>query len=449
MVSAVFNETGATNPNANQYFIADRGKNNTTIVNNASYSCTKDLGIQKGGVFEKVGAGSTATINGGSYDCPEIIETNQGGGEVVINGGEFEVLVVTSTIYYPEAYESYFDNVANNITINGGTFDIDDENEDLNALSFAANPSSDPVSVVSTPNTTYDNQDGSVVVVPVGTEQKTVDPAVKMDLVWGTDVVTDANSNVVLQANQTLTLASGSARAYKRDLAAGAKIVVKNGTKLTLGKGGASFANSGATKPQIIVEQGGTLVVYGPMYSSEKENLLVKASADAYGIMIFDPDMNTYGDNHPKGTVEFVTTSFYQDADHYQFERFGIPTYDNNVSLEYADPSLTSVQTYIVNWDYVADNWSSAGWTAVPAATGLNIGVGAPFTSFELVSNNVKADTMSYVFKGALVGNGDGAMMFNSGFNPYANSYMAPLDIATFLNRLAANNPELQASIWV
>jgi hypothetical protein len=164
---------------------------------------------------------------------------------------------------------------------------------------------------------TITNQNGSQSVVPQGTEEKKVDPAVKLELVWGTDVVTDDKSNVVLQANQTLTLASGEAQAYKLDLADGSKIVVKDGTKLTLGKGGASFANSGATKPQIIVEQGGTLVVYGQMYSSEKENLLVKASADAYGILIFDPDMNTYGDNHPKGTVEFVTKSFYKDAENY------------------------------------------------------------------------------------------------------------------------------------
>lgn len=430
VVSAVFNETGATNPNANQYFIADRGKNNTITVNNASYSCTKDLGPQKGGVFEKVGAGSTATINGGSYDCPEIIETNQGNGEVVINGGEFDVLVVTSTIYYPEAYESYFDNVANNITINGGTFDIADEDEDLNALSFAANPSSDPVSVVSTPNATYDNQDGSVVVVPKGTEQKTVDPAVKTDLVWGTDVVTDANSNVVLQANQTLTLASGSARAYKLDLAAGAKIVVKSGAKLTLGKGGASFANSGATKPQIIVEQGGTLVVYGQMYNSEKENLLVKASADAYGILIFDPDMNTYGDNHPKGTVEFVTKSFYQDADHYQFERFGIPTYN---ALESITGSIANTGIYI----YENNNWSDLGYLKNDAVFANTARLNKPFVACNLIAYQAAAGA-TYTFGGALNGNSNAVLNCNLEWNPLANSYTAEVDVEKYLEALAS-----------
>lgn len=415
VVSAVFNAVGGSNPNANQYMIDDRATNNTIVINNSSYSCTKDLGNDKGGVIASTQPTSNITINGGNYDCPNIVGSTYSDGEgntgtITITGGEFVVNTVA-----PDMTD---ENVYKTIEIEGGTYSITE---------------TDPVTfntLISNTVTTVENQDGTVTIVPDGTEQKTVDPAVKMDLVWGTDVVTDDKSNVVLQANQTLTLTSGSAQAYKLDLAAGAKVIVKDGTKLTLGKGGASFANSGATKPQIIVEQGGTLVVYGQMYGSEKENLLVKASADAYGIMIFDPDMNTYGDNHPKGTVEFVTKSFYQDAEHYQFERFGIPTYN---ALESITGSIANTGIYI----YENNNWQDLGYLKNDAVFANTARLNKPFVACNLIAYQAAAGA-TYTFGGALNGNSNAVLNCNLEWNPLANSYTAEVDVEAYLAALAS-----------
>lgn len=415
VVSAVFNAEGGSNPNANQYMIDDRATNNTIVINNSSYSCTKDLGNDKGGVIASTQPTSNITINGGNYDCPNIVGSTYSDGEgntgtITITGGEFVVNTVA-----PDMTD---ENVYKTIEIEGGTYSITE---------------TDPVTfntLISNTVTTVENQDGTVTIVPDGTEQKTVDPAVKMDLVWGTDVVTDDKSNVVLQANQTLTLTSGSAQAYKLDLAAGAKVIVKDGTKLTLGKGGASFANSGATKPQIIVEQGGTLVVYGQMYGSEKENLLVKASADAYGIMIFDPDMNTYGDNHPKGTVEFVTKSFYQDAEHYQFERFGIPTYN---ALESITGSIANTGIYI----YENNNWQDLGYLKNDAVFANTARLNKPFVACNLIAYQAAAGA-TYTFGGALNGNSNAVLNCNLEWNPLANSYTAEVDVEAYLAALAS-----------
>ena len=433
VVSAVFDAVGGSNPNANQYMIDDRATNNTIVINNSSYSCTKDLGDDKGGIIYQVQPTSDITINGGNYDCPNIVSHTYSDGEgntgsLVITGGEFIVSTVSPDMTDGDMYKT--------IEVQGGTYAITETDPvtgettvvDIKDLADPTDPTNTLIS--SDAITTIINQDSTVTVVPKGTEQKTVDPAVKTDLVWGTDVVTDANSNVVLQADQTLTLASGSARAYKLDLAAGAKIVVKNGAKLTLGKGGASFANSGATKPQIIVEQGGTLVVYGPMYSSEKENLLVKASADAYGILIFDPDMNTYGDNHPKGTVEFVTKSFYQDAEHYQFERFGIPTYN---ALESITGSIANTGIYI----YENNNWSDLGYLKNDAVFANTARLNKPFVACNLIAYQAAAGA-TYTFGGALNGNSNAVLNCNLEWNPLANSYTAEVDVEKYLEALAS-----------
>lgn len=414
LVAASFNAVGLANPNACQYLLRDQGIDNVVVINNASYTCTKEAGDSKGGVIEQTSSTSDITINGGNYDCPSIVgATNSSDGQtgtITITGGEFTVNTVA-----PDMTD---ENVYKTIEIEGGTYSITE---------------TDPVTfntLISNTVTTVENQDGTVTIVPDGTEQKTVDPAVKMDLVWGTDVVTDDKSNVVLQANQTLTLTSGSAQAYKLDLAAGAKVIVKDGTKLTLGKGGASFANSGATKPQIIVEQGGTLIVYGQMYGSEKENLLVKASADAYGIMIFDPDMNTYGDNHPKGTVEFVTKSFYQDAEHYQFERFGIPTYN---ALESITGSIANTGIYI----YEDNNWSNLGYLKNDAVFANTARLNKPFVACNLIAYQAAAGA-TYTFGGALNGNSNAVLNCNLEWNPLANSYTAEVDVEAYLAALAS-----------
>lgn len=195
---------------------------------------------------------------------------------------------------------------------------------------------------------------------------------------------------------------------------------------------------------RIIVEAGGQLIITGNngLFADAIENIILETSEQKQAIFLFNPEVGN--NRHPKATVEFISKSYAEGKTVHQ--RFGLPTYNNDVTLEYQDKT-SSVETYIKNWDYAADHWASS-WTAVPAS-GLNIAVGGPFDCFDLVSNNAKATKMHYIFKGALVGNVDGEMSFNHGFNPYANSYMAPIDIESFLNRLAANNPELQASMWV
>ena len=196
---------------------------------------------------------------------------------------------------------------------------------------------------------------------------------------------------------------------------------------------------------RIIVEAGGQLIITGNngLFADAIENIVLETSSDKQAIFLFNPEVGN--NRHPKATVEFLSKSYRQDSKNV-YQRFGFPTYNNEVTLEYANPA-SSALTYITNWDYAADGWAS--WIAVPAAGGLNVTVASPFACFDMASNNAKAEQMRYIFKGALVGNYDGEMTFNSGFNPYSNSYMAPIDIESFLNRLVANYGELEGSLRV
>ena len=196
---------------------------------------------------------------------------------------------------------------------------------------------------------------------------------------------------------------------------------------------------------RIIVKAGGQLIITGNngLFADAIENIVLETSSAKQAIFLFNPEVGN--NRHPKATVEFLSKSYRQDSKNV-YQRFGFPMYNNEVTLEYANPA-SSALTYITNWDYAADGWAS--WIAVPAAGGLNVNVASPFACFDMASNNAKTEQMRYIFKGALVGNYDGEMTFNSGFNPYSNSYMAPIDIESFLNRLVANYGELEGSLRV
>lgn len=439
--TARFTDDAYANENAREFMVTDRGKNNKIVINNASYTCPKDLGVQKGGVFENVGAGSTATINGGTYDCPEIIENNEGG-EVIINEGDFDVLIVTSKAYYPKAYESKFDKVANNITINGGTFE-NAVGEDINALTFENNPEKDPVSLVGNAVETYENQDGTVSVVPQGTEDATekVDPAIKTNLVWGTDIPSTAK-NVKLLPTQTLTLYSGAASADKLDLGQNTKVIIKDGAKLTIGEGGVALNNNGAQYPQIIVEAGGVVIVKGQMYGSVVENLLIQTSEAKHGVLLFDPDMNTYGDNHPKGTVEFITKSYYVGGSDYQFERFGIPTW---TTVESIDCDVAGLVTTL--YVFANNGWQKLG-DLVKGTPFANVAqLNKPFATYNLLARQATPGA-TYKIAGALSGNGNAELYANLKWNSFANSYTADVNVGKLLEELEGAS-DIDATVYV
>ena len=246
-------------------------------------------------------------------------------------------------------------------------------------------------------------------------------------------------------ANQYLKLAELEINDYVDETTPRAQtLYVRDGATLEVGRVVLG------TAAQIIVEAGGKLIVTGKdgIAAIADNNIVLKTEEGKPSYFILNPAVVT--NRNPQAAVELLSKS-YRNAGKNVYQRFGIPNIldaYHGVTMEYKD-NTSSTLTYIKNWDYSADAWAPT-WTAVPAASALDINSDLkPFYCFDLASNNAKADPMTYVFKGALVGNTDAKMSFNAGFNPYANSYMAPIDIESLINRLADTYPELEASINV
>lgn len=451
VVSTWFNDNGAANPLASQFFLASRGKDNTIVVNNAQYSCPKNYGNEKGGVVEYVyGNGqNTITINDGIYDCPELIhQLNNTNQQLFINGGTYVLNQISAEIAtYPVI-------LYNDTEIKGGTFNLDmsqvynyiylDELEEEQTL---------PMSLIADGYKQVTNANGTYSIVPETTEEKVVADGVTdkdgdgvNDVNWNTAAdwaTTSQEATVVPNESTSVAIGNGTdpvsvvvkdeapAEVYRVDLADQVTLTVKDNGVLTVGEGGiVSHENA-----EVVVEEGGSLVLNGLIQGTE--NIVIEASEENSGVVLINPTVNTYGDEHPVGTFRFTSKS-YKNGDKVVHQRFGMPTYNAAVEMKYATTS--SAVTYITNWDYENDEWAHDGdnikWTLVPTTGSLNLVTAGPFTCYDLISNNAKDGVITYEFTGALMGNADGNMKFNRGFNPYANSYTAPINIASLLNRL-------------
>ena len=443
VVSTWFNDNGAANPKASQFFLASRGKDNTIVVNNAQYSCPKNYGNEKGGVVEYVyGNGqNTITINDGIYDCPELIhQLNNTNQQLFINGGTYVLNQISAEIAtYPVI-------LYNDTEIKGGTFNLDmsqvynyiylDELEEEQTL---------PMSLIAEGYKQVTNANGTYSIIPETTEEKVVADGVN-DVNWNTAAdwaTTSQEATVVPDAATSVTIGNGTedvsvvvandgaADVYRVDMNDKVTLTVKDGGVLTVGDGGIVAHENAA----VVVEEGGSLVLNGLIQGTE--NIVIEASEENSAVVLIAPDVNTYGDEHPVGTFRFTSKS-YKNGSKVVHQRFGMPTYNTGIDVKYGTTS--SAKTYITNWDYEADDWKHAGevveWEEIPSSGSLNLVTAGPFSCYDLISNNAKGDEITYEFTGALMGNADGEMKFNRGFNPYANSYTAPIDIASFLTRL-------------
>lgn len=205
-------------------------------------------------------------------------------------------------------------------------------------------------------------------------------------------------------------------------------------------------------KAQIIVEPGAKLIVTGKQGVSAllNSNIVLKSNSTKQAIFLFDPAVES--NSHPAATVELASKSYYQGGK-VVYQRFGVPTYDNKFIMAYKTTPASSAYSYIVNWDYENDGWAKYGddveWQLIDNADGLEVETAAPFTAYELISNNAKGAEYTYTIKGNLMGNQNASIKFAPNFNPYANSYAAPIDIYTLLTDFQESYANVQPSLYV
>ncbi len=403
LVGTSFNDGGEHNENATQYLASDRQGNNTIQINNAQYTCDRTLGETKGGLFEYVSAGSTIEVNGGIYDCPNIIggslRNSEGNtADVTINGGTYNISVVSPDMTDPDLF-SALEISAGNFTIeNGSLYDTDPTDSDNGLLANS--------------KTTADNLDNSKTVLPVGSE-----------------VETYTDETVTISADEDV---------YMAQVAAGTTITVENGKTLTIDKGGLLFEDNTA---KIVVEDGGRLVLKGNVNGNgDASSLVIETSEGSNTAFLIAPDVNVYLDEHPQGTFKFTSKGSHSDK--WVWQRFGVPAFDGNTTMTWEG----NIRTVVEEYSYDIDDWNKIYDGNDGTYTFVNT---IPFNCYTMTTDAPAAGTV-YTFTGSLMGNQNAELQFIKGWNYYANSYTAPIDIKAMLEDIKAKyGTQIDATAYI
>lgn len=199
-------------------------------------------------------------------------------------------------------------------------------------------------------------------------------------------------------------------------------------------------------KGKIIVEPGAQLIVTGAegVSTMNPENLVFQATVTNQAKFLMAPSVTD--NKHPKATVEFLATkSYYVDGDHHQWERFAIPTNEALMSLECLTPGLqTDIQ------EFGAKGWKSLGFLTGGTPYAAANKMGKPFGAYNMLVNRatVGAAEAKYSFTGKLTGNVDADLVIDHEWTPFANSYLADVDLAELLDELAGNE-NVTTSVWI
>lgn len=223
-------------------------------------------------------------------------------------------------------------------------------------------------------------------------------------------------------------------------MVSGSKLIVKSGATLTIGKGGVALDNSSATsKPSLVIEAGGKVILNGLMYESDYDNLTIGMSENAQGQLLIAPDVQVYGESHPSATMEFVSKS-YRVAPKLVWQRFGIPAYSAITDMKCA----AGVETYIYDYDYTINDWKQVGKLGEFDVNQMN----RPFACYDMVCNATKPGTKYYIMA-KLMGNSDITLQAEPRWNYFANSYTGDINIVAMLEELKDNGGTIDTTVYV
>lgn len=249
------------------------------------------------------------------------------------------------------------------------------------------------------------------------------------------DVITIKETNPVVVSENTDVVATEAAPVVEVK-----KVTVDNNAQLTVTEGATLMVGAGsvlldttATTGGLTVEAGATLVVDGLIYGSTENNFVIESQEGKSGIVLFSPETEFIKEDHPKATYRFTSKAF-REGSKWVYQRFGVPTFDGHATIEWSNKPEGDFKSWVKKWDYVNDDWTD--WTPF-SGNQLEINNVPPFQGLMLASNNVKPGNtnpaMVYEFTGSLMGNSDANLHFYYGWNYYANSYTAPININEFI----------------
>ena len=178
-------------------------------------------------------------------------------------------------------------------------------------------------------------------------------------------------------------------------------------------------------KARIIVKAGGKLIVTGEqgIIAPVVDNILVEAVEGNMGMFLFNPAVSS--NKHPNGTVQLVSQG-YREGSQYVWQRFGVPVYEGLLRTQIAKVGHEYGTGYMF-WDF--EKAGGPGWNDVALDQVMK-----PFEGFIMTTNTDHAGA-KYAMSGALYGNVPAPLAYVPGWNYFANSYTAEIDIRALIDK--------------
>lgn len=186
---------------------------------------------------------------------------------------------------------------------------------------------------------------------------------------------------------------------------------------------------------RIIVQAGGKLVVTGTngIFADDVNNLVLEAVEGNQSIFLFNPLVTT--NRHPKATVNLVSKAYRKSDGTQVWQRFGVPAYDHITRADINYPNASA----IMYWDNAISGWKNV-------TPGMEM---KPFVGFEVTTQQPTSGDI-YSMACNLVGNNNVTIPFLAGWNYFANSYTAEMDVKDLLTDLLTTNAaRIQGGIYV
>lgn len=221
-------------------------------------------------------------------------------------------------------------------------------------------------------------------------------------------------------------------------LTGSSKIIVKKDGVLNVGT--LIISNGEITDlSSVTVEPGGKLFVTGNqgVFSRDAECIIIEADATGNGLFLIAPEIIV--NTHPLATVEYYAPMIGTHDGETYWERFGLPV-NHATSFAKSNTATTDIKKWVYSG---AGYWqSTTGLGELNAFTGYTISHVDDFDPQNPVG-------ITYTFKGDLVGNASSKInFFATGYNFFANSYVAPASAKDMLASISTNS-QVEGSIWI
>ncbi len=222
-------------------------------------------------------------------------------------------------------------------------------------------------------------------------------------------------------------------------------VEVSNGTTVTVATDQTLVINNGldVQGTSVVTAKPGSALVIGEggIVTSKPENIVIEADENGAASLLLDPTITV--NQTPELTVKMTVPAEHAGYDMHEAEqyrhwfRFAMPV-QHMAAIWAKEPN---VPTYLYGWDYANQKWSQVGVTEMVPFAGYTL------SPDRLITN--ETGTITYTFKGQLLGNTDCKLELNHhGYNFFGNSYTGYISILKLVDQIMGD-AKIDGTVWM